>query len=428
VLARGRCSCARIRLTKLATAATHRPRDPEEAVADDDGPLPRCARSGGRPTFALPRFRQNYALVAQLNCQGCSSMACLQLVQRPCAFTVAGSKTLSSRRRSSQVVRASIEDGPGAQLVGGAALGTARRGGFAPAAPTRTPQRPLPDSQASNVKTALRNCLMGAAAAAMVALPAAMPDQVRPPARRRALRCAARTHCAAGALLPRRCRSATHRLPLRRPLRSRRPLTPDPAAPPLLASPQLAPAAQAGLQATDPVKNASALLRYALPIDNKNPIRRVQRDLESISESLRIPGSKSLTGPVARSVRSAGAVLEREGAAIEKAFAPGKEAEGRAAIAALKQVRMSACCVGGVVCEGVGSTCMGHCARCRCTLSARAAAWPWPWPAPAALTSTGPTNEAAPPLPRHAYSCPRALISTNPGHPFLPCSRWQSLP
>jgi len=37
---------------------------------------------------------------------------------------------------------------------------------------------------------------------------------------------------------------------------------------------QLAPQAEARLIDRDPIKNASALLRYALPIDNK-PIRQV---------------------------------------------------------------------------------------------------------------------------------------------------------
>ncbi|KAK3284011.1 Peptidyl-prolyl cis-trans isomerase, chloroplastic [Cymbomonas tetramitiformis] len=45
------------------------------------------------------------------------------------------------------------------------------------------------------------------------------------------------------------------------------------------------------LTAGDPVKNANALLRYALPIDNKE-IRTIQRNLEGISEDLRVPGVK----------------------------------------------------------------------------------------------------------------------------------------
>lgn len=45
----------------------------------------------------------------------------------------------------------------------------------------------------------------------------------------------------------------------------------------------------AALTPGDPVKNANALLRNALPINNK-PIRTVQLALESISEDLRVPG------------------------------------------------------------------------------------------------------------------------------------------
>lgn len=38
--------------------------------------------------------------------------------------------------------------------------------------------------------------------------------------------------------------------------------------------------------------NPKALLRYALPIDNK-PIRSIQRELEAISAELRVPGGCS---------------------------------------------------------------------------------------------------------------------------------------
>lgn len=43
------------------------------------------------------------------------------------------------------------------------------------------------------------------------------------------------------------------------------------------------------LPAVPLVTPAQALLRYALPIDCK-PIRQVQRDLEGISDDLRVPG------------------------------------------------------------------------------------------------------------------------------------------
>lgn len=42
-----------------------------------------------------------------------------------------------------------------------------------------------------------------------------------------------------------------------------------------------------------PIKDPGALLRYALPIDNK-AIREVQKPLEDISESLKIAGVKAL--------------------------------------------------------------------------------------------------------------------------------------
>lgn len=42
-----------------------------------------------------------------------------------------------------------------------------------------------------------------------------------------------------------------------------------------------------------PIKDPEALLRYALPIDNK-AIREVQKPLEDITESLRVAGLKAL--------------------------------------------------------------------------------------------------------------------------------------
>jgi cyclophilin family peptidyl-prolyl cis-trans isomerase len=90
------------------------------------------------------------------------------------------------------------------------------------------------------------------------------------------------------------------------------------------------PPAHALLTAGDPIKNASAILRYALPIDNK-PIRKVQRELELIAEALRIPGNKSL-GPVARAVRTSQSTLEKERNAIINDFASDKKADGLAAL------------------------------------------------------------------------------------------------
>lgn len=102
---------------------------------------------------------------------------------------------------------------------------------------------------------------------------------------------------------------------------------------PLLFPPtaQLAPpAAHARLTAGDPVKNARALLRNALPIQNK-AVRTIQADLEGVSEQLRIPGSKAL-GPVARAVRRASGTLASERGGIAAAFAPDKKASGVAAL------------------------------------------------------------------------------------------------
>lgn len=42
-----------------------------------------------------------------------------------------------------------------------------------------------------------------------------------------------------------------------------------------------------------PIKDPGALLRYALPIDNK-AVREVQKPLEDITESLKIAGVKAL--------------------------------------------------------------------------------------------------------------------------------------
>jgi len=92
--------------------------------------------------------------------------------------------------------------------------------------------------------------------------------------------------------------------------------------------------ASAGMLAADPVKNANALLRYALPIKNQ-PIRRIQKELELISEDLRIPGSKSL-GPVAKRVRFAASTLDKEEKTIRASFAAANVKDGDAAIAKLR--------------------------------------------------------------------------------------------
>ncbi|WIA12017.1 hypothetical protein OEZ85_012098 [Tetradesmus obliquus] len=98
---------------------------------------------------------------------------------------------------------------------------------------------------------------------------------------------------------------------------------------PLTIAPVLpTPPAHALLTAGDPIKNASAILRYALPINNK-PIRQVQRDLELIAEALRIPGSKSL-GPVSKAVRTATGIVTNQRNAILADIAPAKKDEGAA--------------------------------------------------------------------------------------------------
>lgn len=50
--------------------------------------------------------------------------------------------------------------------------------------------------------------------------------------------------------------------------------------------------AHAGLPASNPNKDGRAILRYALPINNKSPIRVVQKSMENVSEALRVPGVK----------------------------------------------------------------------------------------------------------------------------------------
>lgn len=111
-------------------------------------------------------------------------------------------------------------------------------------------------------------------------------------------------------------------------------LQPAPLSTDLFLRTQVAPSAQAILTAGDPVKNARAILRNALPVDNK-PIRKVARELESISEALRIPGSKAF-GPVARSVRSAEGTFTNQLATITKAFAADKKQDGLESVEQLK--------------------------------------------------------------------------------------------
>jgi hypothetical protein len=96
----------------------------------------------------------------------------------------------------------------------------------------------------------------------------------------------------------------------------------------------LMPLAEARLTAGDPIKNAKALLRNALPINNKE-IRDIQYSLEGISEALRIPGSKSL-GPISSAVNRAQNTLKNGRDKIIKDFADDKKVAGLAALDGLK--------------------------------------------------------------------------------------------
>eukprot|EP00271_Cylindrocystis_brebissonii_P011696 TRINITY_DN29609_c0_g1_i1.p1 TRINITY_DN29609_c0_g1~~TRINITY_DN29609_c0_g1_i1.p1 ORF type:complete len:448 (+),score=112.65 TRINITY_DN29609_c0_g1_i1:126-1469(+) len=95
--------------------------------------------------------------------------------------------------------------------------------------------------------------------------------------------------------------------------------------PPLSATSAAAPlnpaiADVAVLIAGQPVKEPNALLRYALPINNK-PIQDVQFPLELITEDLRVPGLKALDA-VEREVRQANRVLNQNKDNILGAVAP----------------------------------------------------------------------------------------------------------
>eukprot|EP01024_Parvocaulis_polyphysoides_P060741 TRINITY_DN664_c0_g2_i1.p1 TRINITY_DN664_c0_g2~~TRINITY_DN664_c0_g2_i1.p1 ORF type:complete len:416 (-),score=73.31 TRINITY_DN664_c0_g2_i1:310-1557(-) len=94
------------------------------------------------------------------------------------------------------------------------------------------------------------------------------------------------------------------------------------------------PDAHAALTAGDPIKNARALLRNALQIDNK-PIRKIQGELEYVSEYLRIPGSKGL-GPVGGVVRKVKDVIRQDKQKIIGDFAPDKKEDGLAALSGLE--------------------------------------------------------------------------------------------
>ncbi|XP_057769369.1 peptidyl-prolyl cis-trans isomerase CYP38, chloroplastic [Salvia miltiorrhiza] len=75
-----------------------------------------------------------------------------------------------------------------------------------------------------------------------------------------------------------------------------------------------------------PIKDPGALLRYALPIDNK-AIREVQKPLEDITESLKIAGVKALDS-VERNVRQASRALKQGRTMIVKGLAKSKVDDG----------------------------------------------------------------------------------------------------
>lgn len=75
-----------------------------------------------------------------------------------------------------------------------------------------------------------------------------------------------------------------------------------------------------------PIKDPGALLRYALPIDNK-AIREVQKPLEDITESLKVAGVKALDS-VERNTRQAARVLKQGRTMIVGGLAKSKVDDG----------------------------------------------------------------------------------------------------
>ncbi|MEO0409908.1 MAG: peptidylprolyl isomerase [Cyanobacteria bacterium P01_A01_bin.135] len=94
-----------------------------------------------------------------------------------------------------------------------------------------------------------------------------------------------------------------------------------------------APPTLAALPPGDAITDGKALLRYALPIENK-PIREVQRQIEDISERLRIQGTRALKG-VRRNVKRASYAM-RSPEKILADVPPAKELEAKRL---LEQVR-----------------------------------------------------------------------------------------
>ncbi|KAJ0237316.1 Peptidyl-prolyl cis-trans isomerase CYP38 [Hirschfeldia incana] len=83
-----------------------------------------------------------------------------------------------------------------------------------------------------------------------------------------------------------------------------------------------------------PIKDPGALLRYALPIDNK-AIREVQKPLEDITDSLKISGVKALDS-VERNVRQANRSLQQGKSMIVSGFAESKKDHGNELIEKLE--------------------------------------------------------------------------------------------
>ncbi|KAA8530249.1 hypothetical protein F0562_004958 [Nyssa sinensis] len=75
-----------------------------------------------------------------------------------------------------------------------------------------------------------------------------------------------------------------------------------------------------------PIKDPGALLRYALPIDNK-AIREVQKPLEDITESLKVAGVKALDS-VERNARQASRALKQGKSLIISGLAESKKDHG----------------------------------------------------------------------------------------------------
>lgn len=75
-----------------------------------------------------------------------------------------------------------------------------------------------------------------------------------------------------------------------------------------------------------PIKDPGALLRYALPINNK-AIREVQKPLEDITESLKVAGVKALDS-VERNLRQASRALKQGKALIVSGLAESKKDHG----------------------------------------------------------------------------------------------------